>query len=241
MNIKDRGFSIINNFFTETQINRILSELDKHNALQYETQQVSDHNLLHAIPFINEIATSAPLLSIVRQVIGNNIFPVNALVLDKTLQSNWGLDWHQDLKIAVANKIETPGYNHWTIEYGVHHCIPPKEFLEKMVMIRIHLDDCTAGNGAVLVIARSHERGRWSVDEITAAVVENEIICCEVAKGGIMFMQPLLLHKSPYSTTSKKRRILQITYSGMELSNGLEWHKDNNVKTEVSTKSDPTS
>jgi ectoine hydroxylase-related dioxygenase (phytanoyl-CoA dioxygenase family) len=223
MNIKDHGFSIINNFFTETQTERILSELDKHNALQYETQQISDHNLLRTIPFINEIATSAPLLSIVRQAIGNNIIPVNALVLDKTLQSNWGLDWHQDLKIAVANKIETPGYNHWTVEYGVHHCIPPKEFLEKMLMIRIHLDDCTAGNGAVLVIPRSHERGRLSGDEIVAEVADNETICCEVAKGGIMCMPPLLLHKSPYSTSDQRRRILQITYSGMELSNGLAW------------------
>jgi hypothetical protein len=62
-----------------------------------------------------------------------------------------------------------------------------------------------------------------SGDEIAAEVADNEIICCEVARGGIMCMQPLLLHKSPYSTSDKRRRILQVTYSGMELSNGLEF------------------
>jgi hypothetical protein len=220
--IKDHGFSIINNFFTETQTERILTELDAYNALQSETRQVFDHNLLRAVPFINEIATSTPLLSIVR-AIGDNVFPVSALVLDKTLQSNWGLDWHQDVKIPVAGKSETPGYNHWSIEYGVHHCIPPKTFLEKMLMIRIHLDECTAENGAVLVIPQSHKHGIFSADGIAERVTSGEIICCEVARGGIMCMPPLLLHKSPYSTSEKRRRILQITYSGMELSNGLAW------------------
>jgi len=61
---------------------------------------------------------------------------------------------------------------------------------------------------------------RAEIEKITA----RETLSCEVEKGGVMFIAPLLLHKSPYSTTSRKRRILQIDYVGTHLTNGLEWY-----------------
>ncbi len=227
-NIKDSiqqdGFYIIRHFFNDKYIDDIIEQLDSHNALLYDKQIVSDFNLINSIPFVNSLVHSRQLTSLVEQVLGDNSFPINAFVLDKTQDNNWGLDWHQDLKIAVKNKIETAGYGNWTVESGIPHAIPPKKVLEKRLSVRIHLDDCFISNGAILVAPKSHKNGilqdKFEIEKITS----NEALCCEVEKGGVMFITSLLLHKSPYSMTDKKRRVLQIDYVGIKLSNGLEWY-----------------
>ena len=227
-NIKDSiqqdGFSIVRHFFTSKYIDDIIEQLDSHNALLYDKQIVSDFNLINSIPFINSLVHSKQLTSLVGQVLGDNSFPINAFVIDKTQDNNWGLDWHQDLKIAVKNKIETPGCGNWTIEIGIPHTIPPKEVLEKRLSVRIHLDDCFINNGAILVAPKSHKNGILQNKSEIEKIVSDETLYCEVEKGGVMFMTSLLLHKSPYSKTNKKRRVLQIDYAGIKLSNGLEWY-----------------
>jgi len=227
-NIKDSmqqdGFSIVQHFFSDEYMDEIIVQLDKHNALQYDRKVVSDFNLINSVPFIHNLVYSKQLTSFVEQVLGGNFFPINAFVLDKTKDSNWGLDWHQDLKIAVKNKIETVNYSNWTVESGIPHVIAPKEVLEKKLSVRIHLDHCFVDNGAILVAPKSHKNGIIQSKTEIEKIISNETIYCEVEKGGIMFITPLLLHKSPYSTTDKKRRILQIDYVGINLSNGLEWY-----------------
>jgi ectoine hydroxylase-related dioxygenase (phytanoyl-CoA dioxygenase family) len=221
--ILQNGFSIIPHFFSDIYTDEIIEELNKHKALQYDKHVVSDFNLINSIPFVRSLAYGSQLKSLADLVLGDTSFPINAFVLDKTQDSNWGLDWHQDLKNAVKNKIETPGYSNWTVEYGISHVIPPKEVLEKRLSVRIHLDDCLIDNGAILVAPESHKKGiiqdATDIDEITSG----ETLYCEVKKGGVMFMTPLLLHKSPYSTTNRKRRVLQIDYAGIKLINGLDW------------------
>ncbi|GHN00422.1 hypothetical protein WSM22_19110 [Cytophagales bacterium WSM2-2] len=189
--IQQNGFSIVPHFFSDNYTDGIIEELNRHNALAYDKQIVSDFNLLNSVPFIRNLAHGNQLKSLADLVLGDASFPLNAFVLDKTQDSNWGLDWHQDLKIAVKNKIETTGYSNWTVEYGISHVIPPKE-----------VQDTTEIN----------------------KIISGETLHCEVKKGGAMFMTPLLLHKSPYSTTNRKRRVLQIDYAGIELTNGLDWY-----------------
>jgi ectoine hydroxylase-related dioxygenase (phytanoyl-CoA dioxygenase family) len=216
------GFYIAQHFYSDEFIDETIEELDRHNALQYSKQNSSDFNLITYIPFIKDLAHA--LQGVVKQVLGENTFATNAFVLDKTKDNNWGLDWHQDLKIAVKNKIETKGYDNWTVESGIHHTVPPKEILDKRLSVRIHLDDCYIENGAILIAPGSHKFGifkdKAQIEKITAC----KTLFCEVKRGGIMFFTPLLLHKSPYSITSKKRRVLQIDYVGTRLVNGLEWY-----------------
>ena len=116
-NIKDdivqEGFFIAEHFFTDKFIDEIIEQLDRYDALEYSKKENSAFNLLTYIPFIKELAHSQQLISSAKQVLGDNAFPTNAFVLDKTRDDNWGLDWHQDLKIAVKRKIETKGYDNW--------------------------------------------------------------------------------------------------------------------------------
>jgi ectoine hydroxylase-related dioxygenase (phytanoyl-CoA dioxygenase family) len=221
--IQENGFSIVQHFYTDKHIDEIIEQLERHNVLLYDKQVVSDSNLVNSIPFINSLAHSSQLIALVKQVLGENSFPINAFILDKTQDCNWELDWHQDLKIAVKHKIETADYNNWTIESGIPHTIPPKEVLEKRLFVRIHLDDCFIDNGAILVVPKSHKNGILKNKTEIDKIVMGDNFYCEVDKGGIMFLTSLLLHKSPYSKTDRKRRILQIEYVGIKLTNGLEW------------------
>jgi ectoine hydroxylase-related dioxygenase (phytanoyl-CoA dioxygenase family) len=227
-NIKDditqEGFFIAPHFYSDDFIDEIIEQLDRHNALQYGKQKIADFNLVTSIPFIKDLAYSPQLISLVEQVLGNDTFSTNAFVLDKTRDNNWGLDWHQDLKIAVKRKIETEGYDNWTVECGIPHTIPPKEVLAKRLSVRIHLDDCFIENGAILIAPKSHRFGILKDSEEIKKITTRETLYCEIRKGGVMFITPLLLHKSPYSITGKKRRILQIDYVGTPLINGLEWY-----------------
>lgn len=222
--IDHEGFFIGRNFYSDQFIDELLEELKRSNALQYEKQEISDFNMITRIPFVNELAHSHQLISLVMLVLGENAFPINAFVLDKTKNNNWGLDWHQDLKIAVKTKIETAGYYNWTVESGIIHTIPPKEILEKRLSVRIHMDDCLIENGAIIIAPKSHQFGIIKNKAEVEKITNDKVLYCEIKKGGIMFFTPLLLHKSPYSMTDKKRRILQIDYVGSPLPNGLEWY-----------------
>jgi ectoine hydroxylase-related dioxygenase (phytanoyl-CoA dioxygenase family) len=227
-NLKDDidrdGFMINQQFYSESFIDEIIEQLDRSNALQYDKLEISEFNLITRVPFVEGLAHSHRLISLVKQVIGDNALPTNAFVLDKTQNNNWGLDWHQDLKIAVRRKIETNGFYNWTIESGVNHTIPPREILEKRLSVRIHLDDCFTENGAILISPKSNQYGIIKNKAEVEKITRDNILYCEINKGGIMFITPLLLHKSPYSITYKKRRILQIDYVGSPLPNGLEWY-----------------
>lgn len=218
------GFSIIRHFLTDKYIDGLIEQLDRYGVLSYDSQKVTDFNLLRSFPFINMLAVSRQLMSVVEQLLGETSFPVNAFILDKTQDNNWSLNWHQDLKIAVKCKIETTGYSNWTVESGIPHTIPPQDILEKRISVRIHLDDCHIDNGAMLVVPQSHKKGILYNKSAIAETASEKTVYCEVEKGGIMIFTPLLLHKSPYSTTNRKRRVLQIDYAGTKLENGLEWN-----------------
>jgi len=43
--------------------------------------------------------------------------------------------------IAVRERREAEGFGPWSEKEGVPHVQPPAEILEKMVAIRVHLDD----------------------------------------------------------------------------------------------------
>ena len=218
------GFHSINGFYAPEYCREIIQELEKRQVFDYSFADAGDHNLLKGIDFIRSLAWSEDLLFLARSIIGKNAIPFHAIVLDKTRENNWGLDWHQDLKIAVNEKIRTDGYTNWSLESGIVHVVPPKSILENMLCVRIHLDDCDASNGALWVLPGTHQSGIIAPEQIPGYFDNYKIFECPVKAGGIMLMSPLLLHKSPYSLTSQSRRVLQVEYRSCDLHNGLSWY-----------------
>jgi len=219
----DNGYAFIDDFYPKEEIDHLEGILEKHKVFDYQFSTIHHHNLIHSVPAAKQMAASGKLSALAKNILGNNARPFYSIILDKTIHSNWELDWHQDLKIAVKKRIDTAGYYGWSDEAGIPHVIPPVKILKKLLSIRIHLDDCELSNGAIWAIPQSHKLGIIPEEKIKQVSKSTQYHICRAKAGAIMLMSPLLLHKSPLSNSGKSRRILQVEYRATELENGLEW------------------
>ncbi len=115
--------------------------------------------ILRAIPEVRRLAGSPALLDLVEPVLGPGAFAVRGLLFDKTAAANWSVPWHQDLTIAVQDRVEAEGFGPWNVKAGILHVRPPIGVLEGMLTLRIHLDDCETGQGPLRVLPGSHLGG----------------------------------------------------------------------------------
>jgi ectoine hydroxylase-related dioxygenase (phytanoyl-CoA dioxygenase family) len=92
-----------------------------------------------------------------------------------------------------------------------------------MVTVRLHLDDCGADNGPLRVIPGSHAQGILMGDEIAHWRKNITGVACEVPRGGVLLMRPLILHASSSAKVPGHRRVIHLEYAAGELPGGLEW------------------
>jgi ectoine hydroxylase-related dioxygenase (phytanoyl-CoA dioxygenase family) len=159
-------------------------------------------------------------------VLGGGAFPVRGILFDKQDGANWKVPWHQDVTIAVKSRVDADGYGPWSVKEGVLHVQPPGSVLERMVSVRLHLDDCPASNGALRVITGSHLEGKLDQNLIRDFVSDDLEVVCEVMKGGALLMSPLTIHASSAAESPQHRRVIHFDYANVGLSDGLEWFED---------------
>jgi ectoine hydroxylase-related dioxygenase (phytanoyl-CoA dioxygenase family) len=181
-------------------------------------------NLLEAVPEVRALARLASVRALVEPVLGPGCFVVRSILFDKTAGANWKVAWHQDLTIAVRDAAEAPGFGPWSEKAGIPHVQPPPGVLERMLTVRVHLDDCGRENGPVQVIPGSHAHGRLAVDEIARWRDGREPVLCTSPRGGALVMRPLILHASSPATRPGHRRVVHLEFAADELPHGLEWH-----------------
>lgn len=220
-----QGFEILTDILSGDECDALLEDLSR----VYDSEQKSTanriagvRNVLRRSKAVASLACSKKLKSIVQKHLGSPAFPVRAIFFDKTPESNWHVPWHQDLAIAVKQKIESEGFGAWSIKDDVLHVQPPREILESMTTIRIHLDDCDLENGALKVVPGSHTAGKLIASEIAIWAKMNPVVC-DVKRGGALMMRPLLLHSSSPARRPSHRRVLHVEYATQNLPNGLEW------------------
>lgn len=130
--------------------------------------------------------------------------------------------WHQDTALPLSEKVQTPGWEPWSIKEGVIYSHAPKEALEQVLALRIHLDDSTPNNGPLRLLPDTHRGGILTDSEIQERLSNSDAVECTVATGGVIAMRPLVIHASPKSENDLARRVLHLEYaSRIELSNGL--------------------
>jgi ectoine hydroxylase-related dioxygenase (phytanoyl-CoA dioxygenase family) len=132
--------------------------------------------------------------------------------------------WHQDLAIAVRQRIDVSDFGPWSQKNGVVHVQPPRQVLESMLTVRLHLDDCGEENGPLRVVAGSHARGILLPAEIEPVVWGGPVMTCAVARSGAVLMRPLLLHASSIARRPGHRRIIHLEFAAGELPGCLRWH-----------------
>lgn len=173
--------------------------------------------LLAAWPEWRNTAVTALL----NAVLGENCGLVRALYFDKPPGASWSLAWHRDLTIAVReHRAELGPFRRPTVKAGVPHVIAPRELLDRMLTLRIHLDAATADNGALQVIPGSH-----ATDDEAPVEAEGALVLAEA--GDVLAMRPRILHGSDASsaTCTAHRRILHLEFAAdRELPAGYAWH-----------------
>lgn len=226
--INSEGFSIINNVFTENEIENLISLIESKTANNQENATFRKSQDLFAIrQFHKEIPETLDFIfnknlkEIIESNFGKDFFITKSIYFDKPEKSNWFVAYHQDLTISVDQKIEAENFENWTVKQNQFAVQPPTEVLENNFTIRIHIDKTTKDNGALKVINNSHSKGILRIENLDFEK-EKETIC-EVEKGGIMIMKPLLFHASNKTTNNERRRVIHIEFSKQQLPNGLEW------------------
>ncbi len=180
-------------------------------------------NLTDLIPETRDLASLSVISRVVRALLGDGAFMVRATLFDKTPGANWGVFWHQDLSIAVQEKHHVEGFQAWTRKAGVHCVQPPADLMSQILAVRLHLDDCGLDNGALRVLPGSHLQRRLGAAAIDHVARNSEHVVCEAPAGGILLMNPLLLHASSPMERPGQRRVLHLEFAGFELPPPLQW------------------
>ncbi len=144
-------------------------------------------------------------------------------LFDKSPDMNWSVTLHQDLSIAVLERVDDPACFGWSEKEGVLYTQPPASVIASLVAVRVHLDECTTENGPLRVIPGSHLGGRISNHKVRAGRAQGEVECL-VPKGGALIMQPLLLHASSKAKGRLRRRVMHFLFGPPALPHGLRWH-----------------
>lgn len=149
---------------------------------------------------------------------------IQAIAFDKNSHSNWKVTWHQDLMFPLTKPASADGYDLGNGKDGVPYARPPRAVLEKLLAVRLHLDDCDERNGPLRVIDGSHLAGVLVGDELVRAKTRGTETTCLARAGEALLMKPLLLHASSPAQEPRHRRVLHLVYHSGDFV-AEPWHR----------------
>ncbi len=219
MNISEDGYLITEHIFERRDMETVCHALKSADVLR--TKAGARHVL--RVPAVRELAAHPVLVHLSGTFIGAPATPYRATLFDKSAASNWLVAWHQDTALPVNQEVGDPSWGPWSHKGGVLHAIAPASALERIVAVRVHLDDSTHANGPLRVLPGTHRGGVLPHDEIQRLAGAAMPVECVAASGGIVAMRPLVVHASSKARDAKPRRVLHIEYAtSVHLGGGIE-------------------
>ena len=207
--IRERGFFIFPALF----LPRNLEALGK--AFAQPDVKRSRAGVRHAlrIPAVADIASDPRLMKIASGVLGEGAVPYHATLFEKSPEANWLVVWHQDTALPLRERKEVPGWGPWSVKEDITYAHAPASALEKVLALRLHLDDSTSENGPLRVLPATHNRGVLTDDALHELSQQIRPVECAAGSGGVVAMCPLLVHSSSKSLNDAPRRVLHIEYA----------------------------
>ncbi|WP_222423703.1 phytanoyl-CoA dioxygenase family protein [Lysobacter antibioticus] len=149
---------------------------------------------------------------------------VQCTLFRKSGARNWKVGWHQDLCVPVAGRVECAQLSGWSRKQGVDFVQPPAELLERLTIVRLHLDPCESDDGPLRVVPASHRHGRLGMAQARALRARSGEVECSAQPGDLLIMRPLLLHASSKAARPQgRRRVLHFLFGPREPGYGLRW------------------
>ncbi|WP_316819686.1 phytanoyl-CoA dioxygenase family protein [Pedobacter gandavensis] len=219
------GFTTLEHIFSNEQIEGMLKLIGQADMSKGTFRKTADlfaiRQFLKEVPEIDQLILNDEFKQLIHDLFGWDYFIVKSIYFDKPEQSNWFVSYHQDLTISVDRKVELDDYSKWTIKQDQFSVQPPLDVLKQIYTVRIHLDDTNENNGALKVVPGSHLKGVYRPQDIDWSMETEQT--CDVPKGGVMIMKPLLLHSSSRTINNNKRRVIHIEFCNQELHEKLKW------------------
>ncbi|MFY9256063.1 MAG: phytanoyl-CoA dioxygenase family protein [Fuerstiella sp.] len=229
LNVEQHGFAIVPDVLdaaTVAELCRVVTaarERENSENVSNASGTYGLRNLTDVVPKIADLVRHPRVVELVSGVLGCGAFMVRATLFDKTDGANWGVFWHQDLSIAVHQRCEVDGFGAWTRKAGVQCVQPPTQLMQNVLAVRLHLDDCSAENGALKVLPGTHRLEKLATADIETQQMENREVTCEVPSGGAVLMRPLLLHASSPMLKPGSRRVIHFEFANFDLPEPLQW------------------
>jgi ectoine hydroxylase-related dioxygenase (phytanoyl-CoA dioxygenase family) len=110
-------------------------------------------------PEIERLALDRRLLSIARGFLGAEAVPFRATMFDKSQHQNWLVAWHQDTALPLRQRLDVSGWGPWSVKSGVLYAHAPATALDRIIALRLHVDDSRSDNGPLRVIPGTHRFG----------------------------------------------------------------------------------
>ncbi len=219
MSLETHGFEIFERVFEAAQIESLVAALEA--TPLPRSRAGSRHAMRH--PAIAELARDARLMHIAHEALGREAVPFKATLFDKGPDANWLVAWHQDTSLPMRERREVAGWGPWSVKDGVIYANAPAHALDRVLALRVHLDDSAAANGPLRVLPGSHRRGVLVDAEVHRASLDTPPVQCLVGRGGVLAMKPLIVHASSKSVGDAPRRVLHFEYAAAPvMGDGLE-------------------
>jgi hypothetical protein len=214
-----KGFAVIRGVFSSEEAGALLQALMSCGA------RGSRAGVRHALGLapVAAMAKDPRLMQIACTMLGPRAVPFRATLFNKTPTSNWLVAWHQDRALPLQERRDVLGWGPWSVKDGVTYAHAPTRTLERVLALRVHLDDSTSRNGPLRVLPGAHTLGVLSDDSIHQVAAEISPVDCCVERGGVVAMKPLIVHSSSKLEIDAKRRVLHIEYAAtLDVAEGLE-------------------
>lgn len=221
--LESDGFAVVRGALSSTQLAQLRNCLEQ---LGHHRCTAGVRALGTRIPAVRDLANSTLLKSLCESVLKGDVRLVRSMYFNKSMDANWQVAWHQDLTIAVEERVHVEGFRSWSTKDGILHVQPPPEILERMLSVRLHLDAADESNGALWVAPKTHRLGRIDAGRAAQVAHEHAHVLCQMSAGDALLFRPLLLHASRKATSDRPRRVLHLEFADCELPEPLQWARD---------------
>lgn len=215
--LDDTGYAAFEGVLSRTETHDLLT------AVASISKSRAGARHLMSCSAVAAIASDPRLMKLARELLGSGATPYRATLFDKSIRGNWLVPWHQDTALPLQARVDRAGWGPWSLKDGVIYAQAPARALERIVALRVHLDDSTELNGPLRVVPGSHTLGVLDEIGLRRCVESREPVELTVRVGGIIRMRPLLVHASSKARSSAPRRVLHVEYaSSVSFDDGLE-------------------
>lgn len=145
--------------------------------------------------------------------LGFDTMPNRAVGFVKSKDHNWSLPWHQDRVVAMSEKSDNPAYKNWSRKSGVWHCEPETKILQDMAFAYIAFDSLDESSGGLQIAEATHLSGKIPEHDIKSSVDSANCVLLTMARGDILLISALTLHRSAPTQEPVFRRTFRMDFA----------------------------